>query len=164
MSGARYTTASIVAATVAAFGTAALGGLVTQIGPWYRGLAKPPWQPPDWAFGPAWTLIFTLIAASMVLAWNAPSAAGDRAGIVAAFAANLLLNVLWSLLFFGRRRPDWALVEVAALWLSIVVLIVVVRRHSALGAALLAPYLLWVSFASVLNRAIVRLNGPFPSA
>lgn len=164
MSAARYTTASIVAAAVAAFGTAAVGGLVTEIGPWYRGLVKPPWQPPDWAFGPAWTLIFSLIAVSMVLAWNADGAEGGRAAIVAAFAANLLLNVLWSFLFFGRKRPDWALVEVAALWLSIVVLIVVVRRHSALGAALLAPYLLWVTFASVLNRAIVRLNGPFPSA
>jgi tryptophan-rich sensory protein len=161
---ARYTAASIVAAVVAAFGTAAVGGLVTDIGPWYRGLAKPSWQPPDWAFGPAWTLIFSLIAASMVLAWNAESAEGRRAGIVAAFAVNLLLNALWSFLFFGRKRPDWALAEVAVLWLSIVVLIVVVRRHSALGAALLVPYLLWVSFASVLNRAIVRLNGPFPSA
>jgi tryptophan-rich sensory protein len=159
-----YSVASMVTAAVSAFGTAAVGGLVTEIGPWYRALRKPPWQPPDWLFGPVWTLIFSAIAVSMVLAWKPAVTAGARAAIVVAFGANLALNVLWSFLFFGRKRPDRALVEVVALWLSIVVLIAVVRPRSSLGAWLLVPYLLWVSFAAVLNRAIVRLNGPFSPA
>jgi tryptophan-rich sensory protein len=163
--GAGYSVASIVTAVAASFGTAAIGGLVTDIGPWYRALRKPSWQPPDWLFGPVWTLIFSLIAAAMVLSWNAAAGSpGSRSVLVAAFAVNLVLNVLWSFLFFGRKRPDLALVEVVALWLSITVLIAVVRPFSALGAWLLGPYLLWVSFAAVLNRAIVRLNGPFPHA
>ena len=164
MSATRYTTASIVASVVAAFGTAAVGGLVTEIGPWYRNLVKPSWQPPDFLFGPVWTLIFALLAAAIILAWNAEPTASGRAAIAAAYAVNLVLNVLWSFLFFGRKRPDWALAEVVPFWVSIVVLIVVVRPRSSLGAWLLVPYLLWVSFATVLNRAIVRLNGPFPHA
>ena len=159
-----YSVASMVTAAVSAFGTAALGGLVTEIGPWYRALRKPPWQPPDWLFGPVWTLIFSAIAVSMVLAWKPAATPGARAALVAAFGVNLALNVLWSFLFFGRKRPDRALVEVVALWLSIVVLIAVVRPRSSLGAWLLVPYLMWVSFAAVLNRAIVRLNGPFSPA
>jgi tryptophan-rich sensory protein len=160
-----YSTASVLASVAASFGTAALGGFVTDIGPWYQALRKPAWQPPDWLFGPAWTLIFSLIAAAMVLSWNSPAlAAGGRGRVVGAFAINLALNVFWSFLFFGRKRPDLALVEVGVLWLSIVALIAVVRPLSGLGAWFLAPYVLWVSFAAVLNRAIVRLNGPFPRA
>ena len=159
-----YSTASIVVSVLAAFGTAALGGLLTEIGPWYRALVKPPWQPPDYLFGPVWTLIFALLAGAVILAWNAEGSAGGRAAIAGAYGVNLLLNVLWSFFFFNRKRPDWALAEVAPFWLSIVVLVVVVGARSPLGAWLLAPYLLWVSFAAVLNRAIVRLNGPFSHA
>jgi tryptophan-rich sensory protein len=81
--------------------------------------------------------------------------------VVSLFALNLALNVLWSVLFFALRRPDWALAEVVALWMSIAVLIGVLARHPRSGAWLLAPYLAWVSFAAVLNLAIVRLNAPF---
>ena len=77
------------------------------------------------------------------------------------FALNAGLNILWNVLFFKLRRPDWALIEVALLWLSIVTLIVAFYPRSPLAAAFLTPYLIWVSIASVLNRAMVRLNGPF---
>ncbi len=139
---------------------AVLGAVLTDIGDWYYSLEKPPWQPPDWAFGPAWTLIFVLTATAGVLAWMA---GGDRARplVAAAFAVNAVLNVAWSLLFFRLRRPDWALVEVAAFWLSIVALIAICGSLDPRAGWLLLPYIAWVSFAAILNMTIVRLNRPF---
>jgi translocator protein len=134
------------------------GGLLTEIGPWYRALKKPSFQPPDWLFGPAWTLIFTLVAVSAALAWRdgTPEARGV---LVALFLLNAVLNVAWSGLFFKLRRPDWALIEVAFLWASIALLIARTWPINTTASLLLVPYLLWVSFASILNWAIVRLNG-----
>jgi translocator protein len=145
----------------AALAVGLLGGLATDIGPWYQQLKKPPWQPPDWLFGPVWTTIYAL---ATVAGLRAAMAAPDRAArrqIVIAFIANALLNLLWSLLFFRLRRPDWALYEVGFLWLSIAVLIWVLGRHSRIAGWLLVPYLVWVAFAAFLNFTIVRLNGPF---
>jgi tryptophan-rich sensory protein len=154
----------IVVAAVAACVVAAAGGLATEIGPWYRALRKPSWQPPDWAFAPAWTLIFTLTAWAGVLAWRHAPDDAVRGTVIAVFAANGVLNMVWSFLFFRAHRPDWALAEVAALWLSIVALIATLAGLSTLGAMLLVPYLLWVSFAAFLNLTIVRLNRPFGQA
>jgi translocator protein len=151
----------IVAAALSAAFVATLGGLNTVLGPWYYALRKPSWQPPDWLFGPAWTLIFALAAICGVTYWRHERHADRRRQVLAAFALNGFLNMLWSLLFFRLQRPDWALYEVGALWLSIVLLIVLTRRASALAASLLIPYLLWVSFASFLTWTIVSLNGPF---
>lgn len=161
MSWSNTTLVPIVVAAGSAFVVALAGGLATRIGPWYRQLAKPSWQPPDWLFGPAWTAIFALIAVSGVHAWWDFPPGAARQTIIALFVINGVLNVLWSVLFFTMRRPDWALVEVAFLWLSIVVLIVFMAPYSPSGAWCLVPYLLWVSFASVLNWKIVRLNAPF---
>jgi len=151
----------VLAAAGAAVGIAALGALTTDLGPWYQDLVKPSWQPPDALFGPAWTLIFALAAISFVLFWRQPVKRDDRLEVIAAFLFNGFLNTLWSLLFFRVKRPDWALYEVAFLWVSIVVMIVLVGRASRPAAALLVPYLLWVSFASFLNLKIVQLNAPF---
>ena len=134
-----------------------VGALATDIGPWYRDLRKPSWQPPDWAFGPVWTTIYGFIIASVGLAWNAaPDEA--RTTIVVVVAINFVVNTLWSLLFFKWRRPSWSLIEVVPLWLSIVWMMVVFHPHSALAAWLLTPYLAWVSVAAYLNLTIVRLN------
>ncbi|PCD03619.1 TspO protein [Sphingomonas spermidinifaciens] len=138
------------------------GGLLTRIGPWYRNLRKPSFQPPDWLFGPAWTIILGLAAWSAVIAWEA--AAGDtgaRRAVVILFLVNAVCHFLWSPLFFKLRRPDWALAEVVFLWASLVALVVGLWPISRFAAMLILPYLAWVSFAAVLNRAIVRLNGPF---
>ncbi|BCM82449.1 hypothetical protein mvi_09100 [Methylobacterium indicum] len=151
----------IVVAALAAIVVAAAGAWLTALGPWYRSLRVPSWKPPDWAFGPVWTTIFTLTAITGVLAWNAAPEGREQTWLVAAFGVNGLLNIAWSGVFFRMRRPDWALVEVAALWLSVLALILVVGRHSGLGALLLLPYLVWVGIAAMLNRSIVRLNGPF---
>jgi translocator protein len=158
---------SVVAASLcAALGVAVvagLGGLATELGPWYRALKQPWWQPPDWAFGPAWSVIYLLTAVAAVRVWLRAHASRERVQWLVALAANGAINVFWSWLFFKARRPDWALAEVALLWLSIVLLIVLARRHDSVAALLLVPYLLWVAFAASLNYAVVRLNGPFAS-
>ena len=148
-------------AALAACAVASLGALTTDLGPWYRSLVQPSWQPPDWAFGPAWTTIFALAAIAGVLGWQrAPDQAG-REWMLGLFALNGVLNLLWSLLYFRLRRPDWALYEVGFLWLSVLLLIVVLRPYARTAAWLLVPYLLWVAFAGALNYASVQLNRPF---
>ena len=154
-----WRTAAIAAAVTIA--VAVTGGLLTDIGPWYLSLRMPAWKPPDWLFGPAWTLIYTLTAIAVVRAWQAAAAPAPRAQLLAAVTLNAVLNVGWSGLFFALRRPDWALVEVVFLWLSIVLLMLAVKRLRPRTALLLLPYLLWVAFAALLNLAVVRLNAPF---
>lgn len=151
----------VLVAGGAALVVAALGGAATDIGPWYLGLRKPSWQPPDWLFGPAWTAIFALTALAGVRAWRRTPDVAGRGRVLAAYALNALLNIFWSLLFFTVKRPDWALVEVVALWLSVVLLIIVSGRRDRAAGWLLVPYLAWVAFAGVLNWSVVRLNEPF---
>ena len=134
-----------------------VGGLATDVGPWYRGLVKPSWQPPDWLFGPAWTAIYGFIIAATGQAWNHAPASAHPA-IAWVVGVNLVLNMAWSFLFFTFRRPSWALMEVVLLWLSIVAMMFVFAQHRTLAAWLLAPYLAWVSFAAYLTLTIVRLN------
>lgn len=153
--------APILVAAALAIVTATAGALVTELGPWYQGLRVPPWKPPDWAFGPVWTLIFSLAALAGVTAWRSEADRRYRLGLVAMFVLNGVLNVLWSAFFFHYRRPDWALVEVALLWLSILLLILVLGRVSRPAAWLLVPYLVWVSIAAALTWSVVRLNAPF---
>jgi tryptophan-rich sensory protein len=140
---------------------AGIGAWLTELSSWYYALRKPAWQPPDWLFGPAWSVILALASLSAFLGWHSPEGSESRTLIAALFAANGVLNILWSPLFFKLRRPDWALIEVPFLWLSILVPIIVLAPISTIASLLLAPYLAWVSFAAVLNLTIVRLNQPF---
>ena len=151
----------VLAAVLAAMTLAGLGALSTDLGPWYQSLQQPPWKPPDVLFGPAWTIIYALAATAGVRAWHAAPTRSDREWLIALFALNGFLNLLWSLLFFRVQRPDWALIEVGFLWASILLLMIVLGRYSRAAWLLLAPYLAWVSFAATLNFAVVRLNGPF---
>ena len=138
-----------------------MGALITQLDPWYYGLTVPAWKPPDWLFGPAWTLIFGCAAASGYLSWSkAPRYSPNHARVLALFAINGILNIAWSALFFRLHRLDWALLEVALLWLSIVGLMIFTARSSKVASWLLLPYLFWVTFAGALNLELVRLNGP----
>ena len=147
-----------VAAGVTIF-VAIAGAVLTDIGDWYFSLERPPWQPPDWAFGPVWTIVFTATATAAVLSWlNAPE---ERSLLAFAFGANAILNIAWSWLFFRLRRPDWAFIEVIVFWLSIAALIFICARIDTRAGWLLVPYLVWVSFAAYLNLTIVRLNRPF---
>jgi translocator protein len=152
-----------IVAGVVTVAVAGLGASLTEIGPWYFGLRKPAWQPPDWLFGPAWTTIFTLALVAAVKGWRATPGRGDRAWLLAAFLLNAVLNVAWSVLFFRLQRPDWALLEVPLLWLSVLALIVLLWPRSRTASLLLIPYLAWVSFAAFLNYTIVQLNRPLPA-
>jgi benzodiazapine receptor len=151
----------IMVATAVAVTVATVGGLLTDIGPWYQNLRKPSWQPPDWAFGPAWTTIFALAVVSAVLAWRNAADAATQRQVIVLFMLNACLNVLWSALFFALRRPDWALWEVGFLWLAMVLPMIVTWRLSRAASICLLPYLGWVSFAAFLNFTVVRLNAPF---
>ena len=138
---------------------AGLGAAVTtpQIPGWYASLAKPAWNPPDWIFGPVWSLLYLMMAVAAWLVWR-------RAGFAAAklplalFAIQLALNSLWSVLFFGLHNPGAAAVEIVMLWAAILVTLIAFWRQSRWAGGLLVPYLAWVSFASVLNFTIWRLN------
>ena len=143
---------------------AGVGGLMTDVGPWYERLRFPRLRPPNWLFGPAWTVIFALIATAGVLAWNEAPDAQARRLLIALFGLNGLLNLAWSPLFFKLKRPDWALIELVPFWLSILALVIFTLPFSSRAAALLAPYLAWVTFAGWLNWRVVRLNAPFGPA
>lgn len=148
--------ASIVAALVAA-----TGATMTEIGPWYHSLAQPRWAPPDAAYGAAWTAIYATTALAGVSGWLAMPDRRAREWLVGLYALNGCLNIAWSVLFFQLHRPDWAIVEAIALWLSVASLIMASRRHSRTAVLLLLPYQLWVTFAASLNYMVVHLNGPF---
>jgi translocator protein len=153
-------TLPIIVAAIIAILVLWIGGAMTTVGPWYHNLRKPPWNPPRWIFGPAWTVILGLAATAGVLAWmNAPDGAHTHVAVL--FCINIVLQMLWSPLFFRLRRPDWALIEVPFLWLSIVTLMVRVAPFSPMASWLLLPYLLWVTFAAILNFTIVLRNPPF---
>lgn len=151
--------------TLAAIGWAValggVGGLLTEIGPWYRNLKKPSWQPPDWLFGPAWTVILGLAAWAGVEAYNGATDDAGRRAVMILYGMNFAAHFAWSPLFFKFRRPDLALIEVVFLWGSVLALCIGLRQYSEFASWLVAPYLAWVSFAALLNLAIVRLNGPF---
>ena len=137
-----------------------LGGAATEIGPWYFQLQKPSWQPPDWLFGPAWTTIYVLTSIAGVKAWRRADEV-QRRYFLGALLLNLVLNLLWSLIFFTSQRPDIALLEVVPLWLSILLMVLLVRSYSPVSSLLMLPYLGWVAFATYLNWTIVKLNAPF---
>jgi tryptophan-rich sensory protein len=154
----RWPEIAVAVASVAV--VAVIGGVSTDVGPWYKRLNFPRLKPPDWAFGPGWTVIFAFIAASGVVAWDAASAK-QRSLIAALFAINAVLNILWSPLFFKLRRPDWALYELVPFWLSIAALVVALSWVSTAAGLLILPYLAWVTYAGWLNWRVVALNPPF---
>lgn len=125
---------------------------------WYATLARPELAPPNWVFGPVWTTLFALMGIALYLVWK--KGANTRTGKTALtiFAVQLVLNVLWSVIFFGARSPGGALLEIALLWFAIAATIIAFKRISLAAAWLLAPYFLWVSFAMYLNYAIWVLN------
>jgi tryptophan-rich sensory protein len=134
---------------------AALGNLATDTGPdsWYAGLEQPAWSPPDWLFGPVWSVLYLLMATSAWLVWRA----GGRRELVP-YGIQLVLNLAWSWAFFAAESPWSGVAVISALAVAIVVTIAAFRRRSALAAWMLAPYLAWVSYAAALNLAIALAN------
>ncbi len=129
---------------------------VSSIPTWYATLNKPVFSPPNWVFGPAWTILYILMGISLYLVWTSRFKLKQNAFNL--FFVQLGLNVLWSIFFFGMKNPILALVDIVALWLAIFLTIKSFYRINRSAGNLLIPYLLWVSFAAVLNLAIVMLN------
>lgn len=140
-------------------GAALVGGLLTSkaIPEWYRGLRKPSWNPPEWAFGPVWTILYILMAVSLWLVWE-EGGFSEQALPILIFALQLSLNVAWSWIFFYRRMISAGVVEMIVLWAAILATIGTFWFASPLAAVLLIPYIVWVSIACYLNYTILRLN------
>jgi tryptophan-rich sensory protein len=136
--------------------TGGIGGAATgpAIATWYAGLEKPAWNPPNWVFGPVWTTLYVLMGSAAWLAWRA----GAPPSALVLFGVQLVLNALWSVLFFGMRRPDLAFGEILVLFVAIVACAASFGTASKLAAWLMVPYGAWVAFGSVLNWTIWRLN------
>lgn len=125
---------------------------------WYVTLEKPFFNPPNWIFGPVWTLLFVLMGCAAGLVWSSGTSAVVKRRALAAYAIQLALNFSWSIFFFALREPVLALVDIVLLSAAIVWCIRLFRPIAPRAAYLLWPYLLWVSFATLLNAAIVLLN------
>jgi len=155
MSNQRSVLGAIVAIVIT-FGAAFVGSRF-PVDEWYTALAKPSWNPPNWLFGPVWSILYLLIAISVWLVWRKE---GLRAAILPliVFLLQLVLNAAWSWLFFGLHELGYAFVEIVVLWVAIVVNTILFWRINPISGILLLPYLAWVTFASVLNYTIWRLN------
>ncbi|MEM6538244.1 MAG: TspO/MBR family protein [Pseudomonadota bacterium] len=139
---------------------AASSGGIFKPGVWYASLQKPGWTPPNWAFPIVWSTLFLMNAAAGAIAWEASKAASSG-GLSAAFVVygiGLAINFVWSALFFGMKRMDWALGDVVLLWMAIVAQIAFFAPISPLAALLGLPYLAWVTLAAVLNIRMIQMN------
>lgn len=146
---------------ILAFSAAALGSLATgtAIDTWYNSLVKPSFNPPNWIFGPVWTFLF---AAMAIAAWRVYEKRFTDVRVTSAlnmYLIQLALNVMWSLLFFGMRAPQLALIEIVIFLISIIFTARAFYRIDTLAGVLFIPYAAWVSFATFLNYTIVMLNG-----
>ena len=152
-----YEILKVIAAIVICELAGVIGSLftVSSVGTWYSTINKPSFNPPSWVFGPVWITLYAMMGISLYLVWRS----GNRSWLVfGVFGLQLILNALWSILFFGLHSPGLAFAEIILLWLSIIASIVLFFGTSRPAAYLLIPYVLWVSFAAVLNFAIWRLN------
>ena len=131
---------------------------IPSISGWYSNLVKPVLNPPNWIFAPVWTTLYALMGVAAFLIWRHGLRQRRTKFALAIFSAQLVLNVLWSIIFFGFQNPFLAFIEVIILWLAIVWTIFAFYKFSRLAACLLMPYILWVSFAGYLTYSIWVLN------
>jgi translocator protein len=125
---------------------------------WYATVNKPSFNPPNWIFAPVWTTLYILMGISLFLVWKSESDKAVKQTAFILFIVQLTLNFFWSIIFFRLQQPGWAFVEIIAMWLAILFTILWFGKISSLAAWLLVPYICWISFASVLNYAIYKLN------
>lgn len=153
---------ALVIFLAASYGAAAIGviGQGADTPTFYAALDRPPWAPPAWLFGPVWTVLYTLIGVSGWLVWRE---AGWGPALTA-WTAQLVLNAAWTPVFFGAKRFGLALAVIVVLLLGIALTAWLARRHTALAAGLLLPYLAWVAFATALNASLLLRNGATPGA
>lgn len=155
-SGALGSTLAALVALSLSFGAAFIGSRF-GVGAWYATLAKPGWTPPNWLFGPVWSLLYLMMAVASWLVWKRAGLAGAALPL-AVFVLQLFLNAAWSWLFFGRHAIGLALLDIVLLWIAIAGTIVLFRGVDRRAGMLLVPYLLWVTYAAALNARIWQLN------
>lgn len=141
-------------------GAAIIGALFTSqsVDGWYTALQKPVFTPPNWLFGPVWTTLYIMIGIAFYLVWERPFPRKEKTAAYILFAVQLLINVGWSAVFFGLRSISGGMFTILGLWVVIAATIQQFRKISTLAAWLLVPYLLWVSFAGLLNWGFWYLN------
>lgn len=130
---------------------------VSEIGSWYSTLQKPWFNPPNWIFGPVWTTLYIVMGYSCWRIWNTPAGKARRNALIV-YGIQLFLNFWWSILFFHFQQIGLALIEIGLLWISLIVMIVQFYKLDKPAGLLQIPYILWVSFASLLTAAIYTLN------
>lgn len=135
-----------------------IGAIFTTpaINTWYATFEKPVFNPPNWLFAPVWTILFALMGIALYLIWI--NSAQNKRSAYIIFFVQLILNILWSSIFFGAKLPGLALVEIIIMWLAVLLTIIYFYKISKPAGLILLPYLLWVSFATVLNYEIFILN------
>lgn len=148
-----------VVVAIICVGLGSLSGILSGSGntEWYNSLNMPSFQPPSWIFGPMWTLLYTLMGIAAARIWHI-SEDGLRSSAVRLFIIQLILNLIWSPLFFGMQNPLIALIVIVLMWIFILLTIISFSKIDKLSAYLLVPYIAWVSFATLLNASVVYLN------
>ena len=138
----------------------AISGYFTSSGVngWYAAANKPWFNPPNWIFAPVWTTLYVLMGIALFLVWRTESVKTIKQTAIILFAVQLALNFFWSFIFFKLQQPAWAFAEIIVMWLMILLTILWFGKINAVAAWLLVPYICWVSFASVLNYSIWKLN------
>lgn len=141
-------------------GAGVLGSIPTAsaIPTWYRQIEKPPWNPPSWVFGPVWTALYTLMGTAVWLVWRLGPEKPEVRTALGLYSGQLILNALWTPIFFGLRAPGLALAEIVPLWGLLAATVVQFFRLKPVAGLLLLPYLMWTTFATALTAEIWRLN------
>ena len=130
----------------------------TGVESWYQTIARPTWNPPGWIFGPVWTTLYVMMGISLFLVWKEDASVELKKIAIALFTVQLVLNFFWSFIFFNQHQIGWALVEIIAMWVFILLTIFAFAQVNKAAAWLLVPYISWVSFATILNFTIWQLN------
>lgn len=150
----------LIASIIVVFIAGAIGNFFTlsEITTWYTTLTKPTWTPPNWVFGPVWTTLYILMGIALYLVWSSGLDRKDVKIAIVVFFVQLILNTLWSLVFFGMHSLFGGVVTIVILWIAILVNIILFYRISKPAGLLLVPYIIWVSIASYLTYSVYLLN------
>jgi len=153
-------TIKLIIAILVPLAVGGISGFFTASGVdgWYAAVQKPTFNPPNWLFGPVWTLLYILMGISLYLIWKQPETTPYRNTAITIFVIQMVLNFCWSFIFFKLQEPGYAFAEIVLMWLSILLMIIYFIKVNPVAGYLQIPYLCWVSFASVLNYSIWQLN------
>jgi translocator protein len=153
-------TVKLIIAIIIPLAVGATSGFFTAsgVGSWYQTINKPSWNPPSWIFGPVWTTLYVMMGIALFLIWKSDAPDAQKRTAMLLFAVQMVLNFFWSFIFFKQHQMGWALVEIIAMWVMILLTIFSFAPISKTAAWLLVPYISWVSFATILNYTLWKMN------